>query len=89
MNTFTRKDQGMWINEKHQLDLIYQYLDGPELVDDFCDMWINDLEAMTEAEDKEEAIRAANAILMWFNIDLRVTDVDWHYNDRCFLWKLK
>lgn len=89
MNTDIKKDQGMWINEKRELDLIYQYLESPDLVDDFCDMWINDLEAMTEVDNKDEAIKAANAILIWFNIDIRVVDVDWEYDDRCFLWKVK
>lgn len=78
----------MWINERYDLDMLYQYLeeDNPMMVDEFCDMWYNDLQDVKD-EGKEQLLTAANGILSYWNIELRVTDVEWDYDDNCFIWR--
>ena len=83
-------DPGMWINEKYDLDILYQYLeeDNPGMVDDFCDMWYNDLQEVKEI-GKKELLEAANSILNYWGIELRVVDVDWDDDDSCFVWRVQ
>ena len=91
MNTnISRKQQIMWINEKYDLDLFYQNLedDNPAMVDEFCDMWYNDLQDLKESS-KQDLLDGANSILKWWGIDLTVVDLDWEPGDNCFVWKVQ
>lgn len=80
----------MWINERYDLDILYQYLeeDNPSMVDDFCDMWYNDLQEVKEVS-KQELLESANSILNYWGIELRVVDVDWDDDDSCFVWRVQ
>ncbi len=88
-NTYTKKDQVMWINEKYDLDLFYQYLedDNPVMVDEFCDMWYNDLQEVKD-NGKAQLLEAANGILSYWNVELRVVDVEWDDDCSCFIWNV-
>lgn len=79
----------MWINERRDLDLLYQYLedDNQVMVDEFCDMWYNDLQEVKDLS-KEALLGAANGILIYWNIEFRVLDVEWDDDDNCFIWKV-
>ena len=83
----------MWVNEKTELDIIYQNLeivDGEvdAVVNEFCDMWYNDIDGVKDS-DKSTLIQAANGILTWWNVELMVTDLTWAEEDNCFIWKVQ
>lgn len=65
-----------------------------ELVPDICDsaraslweMWRDDLSAMM---GKAELIRNANALLIYFESKVLVSDVGWDELNSCFEWELE
>jgi len=76
-----------WINEKLNLELLGNGVDS-ELWEEFQDAWYNDLEVLTEAETKESALSTANAYLKYYGSRVRVSDIDWDSENRCFLWHI-
>jgi hypothetical protein len=93
VNINSRRTRPMWVNEKTELDIIYQNLeivDGEvdAVVNEFCDMWYNDIDGVKDS-DKGTLIQAANGILTWWNVELMVTDLTWAEEDNCFIWKVQ
>lgn len=76
-----------WVSEKVHLELLGDGV-NPELWEEFQDAWYKDLEVLTQAQTKESALSTANAYLKYYGSRVRVSDVSWDFDNRCFLWHI-
>lgn len=49
------------------------------------EMWRDDL---VTTLPKDQLVRSANALLMYFGSKVLLTDVDWDDDDACYLWEM-
>jgi hypothetical protein len=76
-----------WYSEKTHLPNIARGV-NTGCWDEFRDAWYTDLEKLTTADTKDEALQTANAYLKYYGARTKITDVGWDLENRCFTWEV-
>ena len=74
------------INEKYDLLSFFEVEPAQEKLDEFTEMWYNDL--MNVYDKKDKLVEAAQAILIYFGIKKSIVDVDYDQTDDALIWSV-
>ena len=76
----------MKINEFTQFDKLCKGM-NPEVVADFREAWIEDLQSVYDADTSRPLINGANSLLKYFGSKIKVIDVGWDEDTSSLIWE--
>jgi hypothetical protein len=76
----------MFINEFTQFSKLTKGM-RPEVVNDFREAWIEDLQTVYDADTSTPLMQGANSLLAYFGSTIRVKNVGWDDQTSSLIWE--
>jgi len=76
----------MFINEYTQFKMLTKGM-RPEVVPDFREAWIEDLQTVYDADTSTPLMQGANSLLAYFGSAIRVKNVGWDDQTSSLIWE--